>query len=138
MKCFNLYPCNDSSKIKFKNSIVLQAFLQKRKMCNRLAKHYTCILHKYFYFTMSQRRLGHNEIRRPWWLMQICMHLVPKLMCLFFEVGQKSSQATNIRYSDLLVRAVFSILPQATKVDSCLDSSWYTLNILAKQFRLRI
>ena len=101
--------------------IIMQSYFCEETEENRfvLDEHSTCIEYMNISFPFSfsrlrlEKRLGHNEIRRLWWLMQIfcsafLLYLKLMFMCFILEVvGQNTSQATNIRYSSLIILQYF-------------------------------
>ena len=78
--------------------VIMQSYLCEEVEENRfvLDEHSTCIEYMNISFPFSfsrlrlEKRLGHNEIRRPWWLMQILCSaflLYLKLIRLCFYLG---------------------------------------------------
>ena len=78
--------------------IIMQSYFCEETEENRfvLDEHSTCIEYMNISFPFSfsrlrlEKRLGHNEIRRPWWLMQILCSaflLYLKLIRLCFYLG---------------------------------------------------
>ena len=90
-------------------------------------------IYEYFISLLSfsqclKERLGHNEIRRPWWLMQILCSaflLYLKLIRLCFYLGGCwTKYLSGYKYTIFKFdnTPVFSIFPKASEVGEYLDT----------------